>query len=367
MYKAVTPFRFFSNEPQTLLILVYYNVMKILHILPELDEGGVERHVFSLANELSGRGHEVVVVASGGRLASKLAPAIRYLELPVHRKNFFTGIACASRLATLARRERIELMHAHSRVPAWIALFARGLCGVPFVVTAHARYSLNLGLRPFARADGAICVSRAVRDHLAGRLPDEKRVRVIYNAKPEGVAPWRSGADRGPRRMLYLGRLTPKKGIGVLINSLAKVESTSWILDVVGDGPMMDELKKRAASYGMGERVRFHGHSDDPGGWIARSDIFLFPSFDEGMGLSLVEALLAGAPIIASDLPAVRELTGPAEADGLLPPGDEHAWAEALDRFLRGNACPPLTLAVKLPTPSEAAMQTEIFYESVLA
>lgn len=343
---------------------MYYNVMKIMHILPELEEGGVERHVLSLANGLSARGHEIVVVSAGGRLVAELARGIRHLALPVHQKNFFTGVSCAHRLASLARREKIEIMHAHSRVPAWIALFARGLCGLPFVVTAHARYSLNLGLRPFAKADGAICVSHAVRDYLADWLPDAKRVRVIYNAKPENVMPWRK-TDRTPKHMLYLGRLSPKKGIGVLLEALAKVESNSWVLDIVGDGPMRGELKNRVDSLGLGERVLFHGHSDDPRGWIARSDLFLFPSLDEGMGLSLVEALLAGAPAIASDLPAVRELTGSNGGKELVQTGDERAWTDALNRFLRGELIPSLTLTVTLPTSNEVAEFTEKFYETL--
>lgn len=344
---------------------MYYSAMKIAHILPELNEGGVERHVLSLVKGLSERGHEIIVVSAGGRFASKLTPGVRYLELPVHRKNLITGVLCASRIAALVRRKEIDILHAHSRVPAWTALCARWLCGVPFVVTAHSRYSHNFRLHPFTRANGAICVSYAVRDHLAGWLPDKKLVRVIYNARPKGVKAWRGGTESGPRRMLYLGRLTPKKGIGVLIDALAKLESTSWVLDVVGDGPMKDELKDRAASFGLGGRVIFHGHSDDPEGWIAGSDVFLFPSLDEGMGLSLVEALLAGAPVIASDLPAVRELTGSDGGGWLLPPGDARAWTEALGKFLREGAEAPPVLAVTLPTEGEAAAQTEDFYRSL--
>lgn len=351
---------------------MYYSAMKIMQILPELNEGGVERHVLSLSNGLSAHGHEVVVISAGGRLVSGLTPNVRHVELPVHRKNIFSGLACASRLASFARREKIALMHAHSRVPAWIALFARGLCGVPFVVTAHARYSLNFGLRPLKKSDGAICVSRSVRDHLAGWLPHTKPVQIIYNAGPEKIIPWEGGSGEGRKRLLYLGRLTPKKGIGVLIEALANAAPAPWGLDVVGDGPMRGELEDRVRSLGIEERIFFHGHSDDPAGWIARSDLFLFPSLDEGMGLSLAEALSSGVPVIASDLSAVRELTCPGEnaptpCDALLPPGDAGAWTDALNRFLGGEAPPSLSLAVQLPTPDELAELTEKFYKNLFA
>ncbi len=341
-----------------------------MQILPELDEGGVERHVLSLSNGLCAHGHEVVVVSAGGRHVADLTPGVRHIALPVHRKNLFSGVVCASRLASFARRERVNLMHAHSRVPAWIALFARGLCGIPFVVTAHARYSLNVGLRPLKKSDGAICVSRSVRDYLADWLPCGKPVQVIYNAGPEKIIPWEGGSGEEHKRLLYLGRLTSKKGIGALIEALAKVASAHWTLDVVGDGPMRGELEERVRSSGIEGRVFFHGHSDDPAGWIARSDLFLFPSLDEGMGLSLAEALYAGAPVLASDLPAVRELTcleekNPTPCEALLPAGDERAWTCALDRFLRGEALSPLSLATKLPTSDELAELTEKFYKNL--
>lgn len=354
--------------------MVYYSAMKIAHILPELDEGGVEQHVLTLANGLCARGHELLVVSAGGRLVSKLAPGIRHLILPVHRKNALTCFGCALRLAPVLRREKFDFIHAHSRVPAWIAFVSRALCGVPFVVTAHARYSLNAGLLPLSKADGAICVSHAVADHLSDWLPDSKRVSVIYNAGPKIAKARRGGNERGARQLLFLGRLTKKKGVSVLLKALARIKAEPWSLDVVGDGPEAGALKASAEELGLENRVFFHGHSDDPEGWITRSDLFLFPSLDEGMGLSLAEAISAGIPVVASDLPALRELFGirkdtpPARLPpNLVAPGDAEAWANALSRFLREGLPPAMKLAVGLPTPEEMAFLTERFYQRLSA
>ena len=343
-------------------------------VLPELAEGGVERHVLTLARGLAELGFGLLVVSAGGPLASELPQGVRHVEMPVDRKTPLTGVSCARKLAALAVGEDVALIHAHSRVPAWIALLARnmaGLNGPKFVFTAHARYSLNYGLLPLRYADGVICVSRAVRDYLAQWLPKppgRAPVEVIYNALPEDVVPW-TGSGGDCRHLLYLGRLTPKKGPMTLVEAVSRLGAGGWMLDIVGDGPMRGELKGRVAALGLEDRVLFHGHSDAAVRWVSRCDLFLFPSQDEGMGLSLVEALAAGAPALASDIPAVRELVageGGASPAGLLPPGDVDAWADAIRGFLDGSFRPALKCGIDIPSAREMASQTARLYVKLL-
>jgi len=123
--------------------------LKIAQILPEFHEGGVERHVLWLSNALAELGHEVTVISAGGKLEEKINPGVVCWRLPVHRKNPFTGFYSASRIAYRAKREGWDILHAHSRVPAWIAWWVSLMAGIPWVLTAHARYSLNSGLLPF--------------------------------------------------------------------------------------------------------------------------------------------------------------------------------------------------------------------------
>jgi len=156
--------------------------LKIAEILPEFHEGGVERHVLLLSNALAGMGHQVTVITAGGKLEEKLDPGVEIWRLPVHRKNPVTGLYSALKIAGRAKREEWDILHAHSRVPAWIAWWTASMAGIPWAVTAHARYSLNYGLRPIREADGAICVSLAVQEHLKGLLP--KNSVVIRNGLP---------------------------------------------------------------------------------------------------------------------------------------------------------------------------------------
>jgi glycosyltransferase involved in cell wall biosynthesis len=311
-------------------------------------------------------GNALIVVSAGGRLVSLLPKSVPHIEMPVHRKNFFTGLLCARKLAAIAMEEGINIIHAHSRVPAWIAFLAGKIAGIKFVCTAHACYSLNCGLWPLKRSSGVICVSEAVRGHLKDWLP-RGNVRVVYNALPSVVIPWNGGGN-GEKRLLFLGRLTSKKGAEILVKALGRVRRGGWTLDIIGDGPLEREIESLSRELGIEDRVVFHGYREDAPLWISRCDLFLFPSLEEGMGISLAQALAAGVPALASDLAAVREMTGIRKAapDGLVPAGDVGAWAGAIERALAHGRGPTLPLAVRLPTIAEMAGYVHDFYGEIL-
>lgn len=331
--------------------------MRILHIVPEFEEGGVERHVLHLSRELIGMGHEVGLATAGGKLVPQLSEEVRVLRLPVHRKDPFTGLWCVARLAM--ERGRWDLLHAHSRVPAWIAWWTSALTGVPWIMTAHAQYSLNMGIAPLRHARGVICVSDAVMRHLEGRLPP--RARVILNGLRTPSAHWEAKPFSQDPRFLFVGRLTEAKGLDVALRALAGLRHRAWTLDVVGDGAQRGEWEALVAELGLADRVSFHGFRDDTDEWMARAGCLLFPSRQEGMGLVVMEALSVGLPVLASDIEPLRPLaSGP-----LIPPGDVPAWREAILRVLDDGPASPLSID-GLPTIADMARQTAAFYEDVL-
>lgn len=347
------------------------NQLKIIHILPELEEGGVERLIPVFATEQSKMGHDVTVISFGGRLVSLLPKEVRHIKMPVHRKNFFVGMSCARRIAALIRNEKIDIIHAHSRVPAWISYFARKFApSVKFIYTAHARFSsLNYGLWPIGQADGVTCVSNAVRNHLSEWLPKKNPVRIIYNAPPGRVIPW-GGGGTATKRLLFAGRISEKKDPFTLVKALSGLKDEDWELDVLGDGPAMPDLKRLVAELELDGKVHLHGFSNEVPEAMASSDLFLFPSLDEeGLPLILIEALSAGTPVIAADISSVRELTVANENDAreLLPVGDVAAWADAIGRYLSGEYAPSLSLKVHLPTRAEMAAQVTDFYREILS
>lgn len=309
-------------------------VMKIIHILPELQIGGVERHVIDLANELVKGGHEVMVISAGGQMERQLDPKVLVRHLPVHKKNPLTGFYSAVKIARWVRREGWQIIHAHSRVPAWTANWASSLAHVPWLYTAHAVYSHNLGLYPLKRADKVICISRAVKDDLNEYIPANSE--VIYNGLPESVPKWRP-RDGDTSIILAVGRLTRLKGIDTVLQALALLKQEGmrrWKFVIVGDGPQKRELEARAVSLGVDSQVEFTGYKEDIIERLLNCSCYVLPSLSEGMGLTLMLAAKMGVPVLASNLPAICELTF--EREKLLPPAEISAWKCSLQRILSG-------------------------------
>lgn len=326
-----------------------------------MHEGGVERHVLWLSNELAAMGHDVTVVSAGGKLESKL-DGVEAKRLSVHLKNPFTALYSALVLARAAKREKAEIIHAHSRVPAWIAWWASALSGVPWIVTCHAFYSKNAGLIPYKKAVTLICVSEAVRTFFHDLFP-ETESKVVYNGLPQSPHRW-SGPKEDPAKFLFVGRLTRKKGILALIEAFSKVNSGDWTLDILGDGPLYDQIKEMIFTYGLENRVKLHGFCDVPEEWMAKCSCFLFPSLEEGMGLTLMRAVHMGVSVIASDLPAVIELSLSHQA--LIAPGDVEEWARAINRFLESGKGTAVFDVKKIPSCTEMAKSVEKIYSEAI-
>lgn len=308
--------------------------MKIIEILPELDIGGVERHVVDLSRELSKRGHEVLVISSGGRMVRQLAPGVEHRDLPVHKKNPFTVMISASEISRWVRSEGWQVLHAHSRVSAWIADIASSLSGASFIVTAHSCFGNKSRwiYRPYRRAGSVICVSRTVRDEM--KYCFNENTRVIVNGLAQPQARWRK-PEGGVAKFLFVGRLSEIKGLQNVLKALP--ESGNWSLDVLGDGPMREELERLAASHKLQRRVTFHGYAeygvcDD---YMSKCSCLLFPSYSEGMPLTLARAVQIGIPIIASDIDSVTSMC--ATPEHLIPAGDIAGWTRAVRDFIDGS------------------------------
>ena len=335
--------------------------LSVIHLLPELEEGGVERHVLMLSGQQRRDGHEVHVVSAGGKLVSQLAEGIIHIRLPVHRKNPLTGIYCAARLAVLFRKDKPDILHAHSRVPAWIAMLTSKFCKRPYIVTAHAYFSTQARwiYLPYRKAMKVICVSKAVQDGMKKCFAGN--TLVIRNGMLPVETTWRGSC--GPKvKFLFVGRLTHLKGLQDILQVLATVPG-NWQLDILGDGPLRKHLENTARSLKLAGKAIFHGFHDDPDDWMAQSDCLLFPSYVEGMPLTLARAIQIGLPIIASDIEPVREMS--TQKDGLVKPGDLAAWKNALEAFLATKQPPTHFNRDAIPTIAQMAQEVQSVYESV--
>ncbi|MGL5139666.1 MAG: glycosyltransferase family 4 protein, partial [Beijerinckiaceae bacterium] len=341
----------------------------ILQIIPELDAGGAERTTVDIAEALARAGARALVATEGGRLVGELqTKGGVWLPFPAATKNPAAMALNAFKLAAMARREKADIIHARSRAPAWVALAATRLTGIPFVTTYHGSYSAKSAPKSLynsvmARGDIVIANSGYTADLIRTSYPQAaNRLRVIPRGtdlsafQPDSIEPARVLALReawgiGPheRIILHPARLTGWKGQRVLIDA-AKMMMDQGLKDVVfllaGDDQgrtgyvkELDELIEARGVKGVVKRV---GHvSDMPAAMMAAAAVTV-PSIEpEAFGRVAVEAQAVGAPVVVSNLGAVPEtvLAPPdvapeARTGWRVPPGDALALSDALMQAL---------------------------------
>ena len=310
--------------------------------------GGVQVHVADLARRLRDAGHEVRVLAPSAAPAD--APWVRVVGRPVRVAYAGTVAPICPSLRSWARvRAELDVfapdvVHVHEPFTPSTAMFAALAARTPVVATFHAyldRSRLQRAARPLLRpvarriASG-IAVSDAAASfaHRATDLPLE----VIPNGVE--VARFRRGA---PRRagtaptIVWVNRLDPQKGYTVFLDAAADLlaRSPDLRIVVVGDGPLRDAPSRLAPA--LRSRIDLRGrvpHGDLPS-ILHAADAFAAPAIgQESFGIVLVEAMAAGVPVVATDIPGYREVVRDG-IDGLLvPPGDPTALAAALGRVL---------------------------------
>lgn len=333
----------------------------ILQVIPRLGAGGAEQTVPDVAGALLARGDRPLVVSQGGALVATLDQmGVWHKVAPVASKNPATLLGNAFSLASLARREGVDLFHVRSRAPAWSVLWAARMTGIPVVSTFHAAYRFNGRFKKFynsvmARADRVIAISDFIGRHVAdsyGVGPD--RLRVIPRGidlerfDPQKIDPAQRAALRekwsvpkGSQVLLLLGRLSPIKGHELFLNALALMPSDAppWCAVILGDdqgrAAYRGLLESLVRGKGLESRVRFVPHGGDMPLAYAASDMAVVPSLvPEGFGRVPVEAMAMGLPVLASALGATQETVAEGQTGWLLPPVDPAAWAAAMGRAL---------------------------------
>lgn len=341
----------------------------ILQIIPELEAGGAERTAVDIAAGLTEVGARALVATEGGRLVAELqAKGGIWLPFPAATKNPLSMVLNARRLALLCRREGVDLVHARSRAPAWVALAACRMTKLPFVTTYHGSYNARSAVKNsynsvMARGDVVIANSGYTADLIIARHPfARERIRIVHRGTdfsafaPAQVGPERIQALRAAwgvsahqRIVLLPGRLTGWKGQRVLIAAAAILrdrgdDDTVFILagDPQGRDGYVRELDARIAEAKLEGRVRRVGHvTDMPAALLAASVVAVPSTEPEAFGRVAVEAQAMGTPAVVSNLGAVPEtvLSPPqvtaAERTGWrVPPDDAPALAEGLAEAL---------------------------------
>ena len=326
--------------------------MKVVHLLPALEQGGVETVVCDLVRELGARDQgsgirwKSVVVSRGGRLVEKIeAAGGRHIALDLKSKNPLTYFTRARKLRGILHAEKPDLVCVHSRVPAWLFVWANRGLGLKWITYAHGANSVSRYSEVMTKGDLIITPSRFLADYLKANYgtPEEK-IRVIPNAvdtkrfDPDNLdqafiaekrRAW--GIREGDRVLMAIGRITPVKGLEELIRNLSSLTSgedaaSPLKLVIVGGADKhhlkyFESLKKLASTVHLHlspSPVVFAGPQEKIPECISIADEIVSANTTkpETFGLSVIEAYAMTKPVRAKRFGGVAEVMEAVEKAG---------------------------------------------------
>ena len=352
--------------------------MKIVQILPSLELGGMERLAVDLARQQKAEGHEPSIYCTShpGQFAHQAEAA----NVPVHAFGKTTGFSLRLilDLAARLRVDRPNVLHAHNALVLHYAIAAARLAQVPVVV--NTRHGGNNNWDPhceriWRRAvrwiDSLVFVSEGVREFYVTRDRLSRRnTSVIYNGidlDKFTSHPAHPAAAPPKFRVGSVGRLVPAKDQVTLIRSFAMVSAAmpKAELHILGDGPCRDAISQTAESLGIANRVFLHGASLDVPGFLSNLDLFVLSSVDEGLPISLMEALAAGLPVVSTRLPGLTELAPENIVAGYCTPGQPDSLAEQILHAANRHDLPALGKAASRWAQKFAIRDTWHGYQSL--
>lgn len=321
--------------------------MNILQILPELNVGGVETGTLDLARYLVKLGHKAVVVSNAGELVRELesSGAIHY-QLPVHKKSLFTMVRMIPKLVEIIQKEQIDIVHARSRVPAWIAYFASRKTNRVFITTCHGYYKKHSFSYVMGWARRVIVLSNVIARHMIDDfgVPHE-RLRLIPRSvdldKFRYVSPDKKRKEEF--NVGIIGRLTPIKGHLDFVKAMAQVARVIPRLKIwiIGDAPASKEAYKEQVQVlvkrlGLWHCTQFLGNQRDIPAVLAHLDLLvLATTTHEAFGRVIIEAQACGVPVVASRVGGVVDIIEDQKTGLLVPPGDPASIAQGTIKIFK--------------------------------
>lgn len=345
--------------------------LTVVQLIPALVAGGAERSTLEIGRALVEGGHRSVVVSAGGRLVADLvAEGSEHIELPIGRKSL-RSIALIAPLRRILLETRADIVHARSRLPAWLGL--RALRGIDqarphFITTVHGLNSPGWYSGIMARGERVICVSNMVRDHVLRHYPDTDPARLVLIPRgvdaaefPFGHQPddeWRERffaehpqLDGAPLLTLP-GRGTRLKGHADAIELLADLKDRGIDARLLllgarepGRESYVAELEALARLRGVADHVAIDAPRADVRDVLAVSTLVLqLSNPPESFGRTVVEALSLCRPVLGYAHGGVDELLTDLYPAGRVPPGDRARLSERAAELLRAApAIQPLT------------------------
>lgn len=367
--------------------------MRILQILPSLDDGGVERGTVDSNRYYVAAGHESWVISAGGKRVAEIErDGGKHLTLDVKSKNPLTALPRALALRRALRQIRPDVIHFRSRVPGWLTLWANAASDLqlPTVSTMHGLNHPCFYSSVMVRADRVVCVSSAGLAFVNANYPWVEAAKI--NVIPRGVDLETFSPDRLDRAWMEtfieqyqlkdkfiataIGRVSALKGIDTLVRAAAEARKTIPNLAVlIVGGPqknqenVLEELHTLAAEYNVTDCVHFTGSQRNIPEIAALSSVVCSCNTKkpESFGRTVAEALAMNTPTVAAKHGGVLDIIREGLDGFFFTPGDASALSNALIKVKQTTFGDLRTHIADNFTAAHLAHKTLALYEALLA
>jgi glycosyltransferase involved in cell wall biosynthesis len=326
--------------------------VNIAYIVTRADPiGGAQIHVRDLAAAARAQGHSATVITGGtgpfvDELRAQHTPTIvlRHLTVPIAP---LRDLRALRELHAVLTELRPDLITAHSAKAGTLGRLAARSLRTPIVFTAHgwtftpgipawqaAVYrQIERTVAPLASKIITVCeFDRQLA--LDQGIASEDRIVTVHNGMPDVPPELRADPGRTPPRLVMVARFGAQKDHPTLLRALAGLRDQAWELDLVGEGPLIAQMRALADSVGIGTRVHILGQRMDVDQILARAQVGLLVTNYEGFPLSVLEAMRAGLPVVASNVNGVGEAVHDGETGYLVPRADVEQLRDRIGRLL---------------------------------
>ncbi len=361
--------------------------MKIMHLLPSLTSGGVEQVVLEICQGMRPRGVECLVVSAGGAMVDAIEEAgARHITRPIGKKSLATFLQIG-KMAQLLRQEKPDILHMHSRIPAWVGILAAKLMKPEerpvLLTTFHGYYSVNFYSSIMTKCEKIIAVSRFIKQHILECYPatPEDRICIIPNTiDPQREYPayrpseawwqqWRTEFPelQGKYVLCLPSRITRLKGGEHLIPILSGLKGKGIPAHAIivgetkrGKEAFKQELSNAFAQAGLSGDVTWTGLRRDMRDVFCASDVILSLTLKpEAFGKTTLEALALGRPVAGYAHGGVGEQLDDFHLEGKIAPGDTAGMVDLLARWYKA---PPKGVA-EVPYPYRRQDMIDAHYD----
>jgi Glycosyltransferase len=348
--------------------------MRVLFLVTRSDSfGGSSVHIRDMCLRLMAAGHKVLVGIGGeGQVTERYKEAgvpYRPLKNLVREVAPYTDLCGLLEVRRLIKEFKPDLVSAHTSKVGVLGRVAAWSCGVPAIYTPHC-WSFTNGFPnawlylwaerlswPFGKK--IIMVSENERgEGIEGRVGTPSHLVTVHNGMPDIDGSLRADPGKKPPHLVMIGRYEGQKDQATLLRALGKLRDLPWTCDLVGEGPNREMLGDLLREQGLMGRVNLRGYRTDIPQILSKAQVYVLITHWEGFPRSIIEAMRAGLPVVATDVGGNAEAIVDGETGFIVPHEDPDSVAQALEIVIRDQA-----LRVKMGKASRARYEQEFTFE----